>query len=506
MHKKQVDIIVIGSGIGGLTSAGLLAKAGKKVLLLEQHDRAGGYAHGFKRKKYYFDAGVHLTSGCGATGYQGGQLIAKTLDALNVSEQVSFISINPFAHISLADISFDLPQSMDAFVLEAGKVFPTEQQGLRDLLALCFAVTEQAAQADDLMRNVATGTVPAELTLLFQYRYHTLAEVWGDFITEPQLKSIFAALWPYLGLPPTEVSFVYWANMLIGYLEDGAYYCQGGFQNLADALVAGLLKAGGEIRLKASVNQIKVIDNQVQGVQLATGEFIHANTVISNADMRHTVHQLVGDAHFPKRYLSRLARMQVSQSIFVVYIATDLDMQQAGAHHEAFYYQDYDHEKNYQTSCNAELSWLSITVPTLVDPSLAPQGEHLVMLTSLVSFDQYPDWKQEKAAFTEKMLDFADTKIAGLKAHILFIDAGSPTTLQRYTLNDKGAAYGWAASPQQTGAMRAANKAPITGLYFAGHWTTPGGGVYGASYSGVQTAQTILGLNKQADLWTISNE
>jgi len=495
-----MDIVVIGSGIGGLTSAALLAKAGRQVLVLEQHDRSGGYAHGFKRKKYTFDAGVHLTSGCGMQGFAGGQIIRKVLQAVNSYEQLEFVDVNPFAFVSVGELSVALPTSIDALVKQLGELFPHERQGLHDLLMLCLQLAEQVAKADDVIASDDLAVMNSELNLLFKYRRSTLADVWGDYIREPQLQSIFAALWPYLGLPPEKVSFVYWASMLMGYVEDGAYYCKGGFQGLANALVSGLKQAGGNIRFKCHVERITVSDNQVQGVLLSSGEFIAANTVISGADMLLTVRKLIGERYFPKRYLSRLQRMQPSMSIFVVYIATDLDVVQAGAHHEAFYYDELDHEVNFNNSVQGDLSWMSITIPTLVDDSLAPKGEHLVMLTILADFDQTNHWSPEKAGYVEKMLDFADKKIAGLKAHTLFIEAGSPATLQRYTLNHKGAAYGWDVSPKQVGANRIANKAPIEGLYFAGHWTTPGGGVYGVSYSGVQTAQKVLGLTKQQEL------
>ena len=501
--RRKTDVVVIGSGIGGLTAAALLAKSGRRVLVLEQHDRAGGYAHSFKRKKYTFDAGVHLTSGCGLQGFKGGQLIAKVLQAINQYEQVEFIEVNPFAFVTVADIAVELPSSFDALVNQLGELFPDERQGLADLLTLCLQLAEQVAICDDVMASEGVNKMYPELDLLYKYRRSSLADVWGDYINDPQLQCIFAALWPYLGLPPEKVSFVYWASMLMGYISDGAYYCKGGFQTFADSLVTGLKQAGGEIYFKSKVSRINVCDNQVQSVLLSSGEVIETTTVISNADMMQTVKTLVGESYFPKRYLTRMKNMQISCSIFVVYIATDLDVVAAGAHHEAFYYDELNHEINYDNALQGEVSWLSITVPTLIDKSLAPKGEHLVVLTALANFDQADDWSLAKADYMEKMLDFADGKINGLKSHVLFIEAGSPATMQRYTLNHKGAAYGWAVTPEQVGANRISNTAPIDGLYFAGHWTTPGGGVYGVSYSGMHTAQKVLGLSKQEELWAL---
>lgn len=502
-NQERYDVIVVGSGIGGLTAGGLLAAAGCSVLVLERHDRPGGYAHGFRRKRYHFDSAVHLTSGCGPHGYPGGQIIHKILKALGVRDSIDFIPVNPFAVVVYPGIRTTLPQTIDAFIHSMAIRFPSQVAGLSQLIGLSLQLSQEIASADEILAQGGGSGMQTELPALLRYRRSTLADVCSEFVQDRKLIAILAANWPYLGLPPSRVSFVYWSVMFIGYLEDGACYCRGGFQRLADGLVRGLENSEGTIRYKSDVERICMVDGQVAGVQLKSGQVVTTSCVIANSDMRHTIYSLVGKEYFPERFLRRIERMRPSLSIFAVYIATNLGLDRFNAGHELFCYKDFDHDRNYRNSCNGEITWIGISVPSLTDDSLVSKGEHLVMLTALVPYRINRSWARAKTGYMDKMLEMADAYLPGLKNHLLYIEGGSPKTMERFTQNYQGAAYGWDVSPNQVGPHRIQNRSPVEGLFFAGHWTTPGGGIYGAAVSGMQAAKMVLGIADQSEFWTM---
>ena len=141
-------------------------------------------------------------------------------------------------------------------------------------------------------------------------------------------------------------------------------------------------------------------------------------------------------------------------------------------------------------------------MPTLSDPELAPAGEHLLILTSLVRSGAGLPWRDEKERVTARMLRMAERRVPGLGRHLRFVETGTPRTMERYTRNSEGAAYGWELSPSRVGPGRPGNRTPLAGLHLVGHWTQPGGGIYGVVSSGIQTAHTALGVDRNSKLWS----
>jgi phytoene desaturase len=502
--EERYDVVVVGAGIGGLTSAALLAKAGKSVLVVERHKRPGGYAHGFSRRGCRFDAGVHLVSGCGRQGYANGSIVHQISNALDI-EAARFIPVSPYASAGFPGVEVNLPVGEDALVAALGEFFPRERDNLRDMSRLCRQVAEEVMIADELLdRAVSTGVSPSrQLAQMFRYRRATLEQVLNEKIADERLRGVYASLWPYLGLPPSQLSFLSWATMSAGYTYEGGYYCRGSFQTYADRLAASLEQQGGELLLNTSVRRIGAENGKVTGVVLENGQLICADTVISNADAGQTAEFLIGKERLPGAYWDNLSRLSSSISLFVVYVATDLEISAQGRAHEAFFYDSFDHDFNYSMTQKGRPNWFSVAIPSLADSSVAPAGQHLMLLTTLCPFDVGTSWRSAKTSFQQLLLEKAEKQFPGLNDRLLVVESGSPRTMERYTLNHQGAAYGWSPTPDQVGANRPAVKGPLDGLFFAGHWTRPGGGFVGVSFSGMLAAQAVLKVPQRRDFWRL---
>ena len=209
--------------------------------------------------------------------------------------------------------------------------------------------------------------------------------------------------------------------------------------------------------------------------------------------------------------VARTSEKATSTAVFVSiepYMATDLDLGQREVSHETMVYRSWDHDETYYKILAGEPAAFGVNVPTMTDPSLAPPGEHTVVVFTPIPYDVGASWRQEKAHYMELLTDALEAVIPGVHDHLTFAEGASPRTMERYTLNLTGALYGWENSPEQFGRGRLGHRTPVDGLLLSGQWTQPGAGIYGVVLSGLQTAGLLLGYDSGVDFvrsWTVPN-
>jgi phytoene dehydrogenase-like protein len=285
-------------------------------------------------------------------------------------------------------------------------------------------------------------------------------------------------------------------------LIEGVFYPKGGMGRISEAMASALLRSGGEIRLKTEADQILMKDGRVEGVRAKNGEIFQAPLVISNINPNLTVKML--PAEFRTFFAKKWGRLEYSLSCFILYVATDLDLKGMDLPYFTYLRSLSDLEDEDRILRRGEIPQnptMMVSIPTTLDPSLAPPGKHILSVLIHVPYHYQGRWgggdvekyRQIKEDFSQKILRQLELKlIPNLRDHLLFYEAATPLTLERYTGNEMGAMYGLASTPQQVGNLRPPHQTPIPGLFQVGHYTRPSHGIVGASLSGFIAGRIIL--------------
>jgi prolycopene isomerase len=487
-NHDTYDAVVVGAGLGGLSAAAALAKAGKRVLLAERQDGPGGNARAFQRGPYTFDPAIHVT----AHGFNI-EFLDSYLHALGVASSVELIMLEEMYSVELCGSRFTLPTGVEAVIEYLSELFPSERDGIARYIGTCAQATIESQAPPPRVALKDLEEAMAALPTLFKYRSSTLQAAIEEFVGDPEAQAVLGAQWPYMGLPPSQLSFMAGTGVWMAFMAPGPVYVRGSFQALADALAAVVADNGGTLAYDTAASRIGVEDGRVTGVTFEDGREVDAPVVISNADAQLTFEQLIGAEHVPDRLGRRLGRMRPSISAFLLYSASTLPLHELGVTAETFVYDHADHDATWADVTAGRIGGTWLSVPTLHDPSLAPEGEHLVIFTSLMPYDIGEPWSEANARVTEQMVDRVEALLPGYRDSITFIDSATPETFHRYTLAHQGAIYGWENTPNQTLPKRLPQQTPIDGLLLAGHWTNPGTGSVRCLLSGLSAAAIVAG-------------
>ncbi len=501
----QFDAVIIGSGLGGLSCAGAFARQGFKALVLEQHDKPGGYATSFKRPGgFEFDVSLHSTT----VGERNG--LHNLIPGFPEITEVEFVPHPSLYRAIFPDHEIRVPnRNLPGYIDQLTKAFPDEKEGINALFDEMKQLTEELSRLMSGAGNVDMSRLPIDFPHVVRFSGSTWGQIVDEKIKNPKLKGIISALWAYYGLPPSKLASIYYAFPTYGYLAAGGFYPKGRSQTISNALVSFIEARGGKVLLGSRVEKILVKDEAAYGVRTADQKEYTGRVVVSNANAYDTFHSLLERDDHLKDYLARMDGFSVSLSSFQIFLGLKKDLvhELKLTDAEVFYYSTYDMEAAYQASLNADLSnpGFGLMLYDVLYPGYSPKGKNTISLITLQGYDHWKPYeagywsgnKKEYRAEKERMADLLirqaeKTVLPGLSQAIEVKEIGTPLTNVRYTRNYRGAIYGWDQTLENSNPRRLPHATPIKNLYLAGAWTSPGGGYGGVIGSGLECFGEIM--------------
>lgn len=510
--EKKYDSIVIGSGAGGLASTLCLARAGQKVLLLEQHDVPGGWCHSFTLNGQRFSPGVHYVGFIGE-----GESTNELLKGLGIANDMVFFEMNRkgYEHCHIGEEKFDMPAGIENLKTELCNRFPQEKKGIIKYVDLVKTIHTQMMFVPEMSGFWDHIMVPFKTKYVGKYGLFTLKRVIDWHIKDPLLKTILNVQCGDHGLPPFKASFLVHCMLMAHYFE-GGFYPVGGGGGYVKGFTKNIKLHGGEIKTKSKVTKILIENNKAIGVKLENGEIIKADRVISNADPSITFLKLVGENNISKKLKTRLDNTKYSVTSLILFLTLDVDVTKYGIDSGNIWKisePDLDAVYGNLTKTDIlkdeEFNGVFLSCTTLKDPASFNGRYHNFEIVTFLDYSAFEKFEKGKDYHTdeyitfkeklkEKMLNSVEKIIPDARKYIVQAELGTPMTNNRYINSTRGNVYGTEKTLKGVGPFAFKPTTEIENLYLCGA-STLSHGVGGATNSGIETAAKILGC-KSKDL------
>ena len=485
-QENEYDVAVVGAGVGGLSTAALLAKRGFKVLVMEQQAQVGGYCSSLVRDDFVFSTGVTSVSGVWDNGP-----VRRLFNALDVSTEGRFI---PGAtRYSYKGQNIDVGTGIPQLVKSLDGVFPGQAAGVSAFFQEASEAYYQFYEFSSrfgtplpnhlivrLLGEKAAARLPRDYPAMYDWMNKTYQQKLDEHIDNEDLKTFLAAMSGRNGTAAVTTPGLRALLACIGPAIEGNYFPLGGPYACVEMLANVIQQHGGTIMTNYKVDRILSDRRQVRGVRSGSDIF-QAHVVVSNANARTCVLQLVEANEIGGRYIDFVKSLKMSRSAFVVYAGVDKNL------------------TSYPTYIHHVEGDFSIFINSNADSRLAPPGSAAITLTAPIGYNDFPSrdertYEDRKRQFTAFLIRKAEEIIPDLSGSISVLDAATPRTFESYTSMPEGAMYGF---DQSLDARRPHFRTPIKGLYLAGASTFPGAGIESVVMSGIICANDISGWNSE---------
>jgi phytoene dehydrogenase-like protein len=504
------DALVIGSGIGGLTTAACLSKMGKKVCVLEQHYTAGGFTHSYDRNGYEWDVGVHYIGDMGSDRTLGRRLFDYVTEG-----QLKWAPMDDhFDRIFLGDEHYDLVAGKQAYRDALVQAFPQEEQAIDTYLAYMHSIKS------GIRLNTVRKVLPAWLERPVagyqqkktpDYFNRTTREVLESLTSNQKLIAVMTGQWGDNGLPPSKSSFIIHSLIAQHYMH-GGYYPVGGASRMAETIIPVIQQGGGEVFTYASVEKILVEDGEAVGVLMADGNEIHAPAVISNAGVFNTFGKLLDDS-VPQRaaYMERLQQVRPSMASICLYIGLRHSAKELGLPKTNYWIYPSEHYERdleaFENDPGAEFPLVYVSFPSAKDPSFSSRypGRATIEIVAPGPHEWFEQWADKpwgkrgddyealKERLSQRLLKKLYEKLPQLEGKIDYYELSTSLSTDYFCRYERGEIYGIDHDPQRFEQDWLKPKTDIPGLYLTGQ-DIVSCGVVGAMVGGLLTAVQLGGI------------
>jgi len=502
---NDADVLVIGSGLGGLCCAAAFARQGFKPSVFEQHDKPGGYATVFSRPGgFTFDASLHSTTVSERNG------VFNLIQGFPEITDVEFLPHPNLYRAIYPEHDFRVPQrDLKGYVDMLVKLFPDEKGGIEGLFDDMKGLLNEIIRLSQARGQVDMSRFPVDFPLVFKFNNKPWGEMVDARLKNLKLKGLVSGQWGYYGLPPSKLSSFYYALPNIGYLTGGGFYPKGRSQAISDALVKFIVGHGGKVMLNTRVEKILMSEHTAIGVATADGKEYKSRAVVSNANAFDTFQKMIDDKVFLAEYQAKWQKYSVSLSSFQVFLGLKEDLvgKLKIPDSEIFIESSYDPEASYQGALKGDVEngGIGVTLYDNIYKGYSPEGKNTLSILTLQGYEPWAkfekdylkgsktEYRKEKEHMAQILVQRAERSLLpGLSKAIEVIEIGTPLTNVRYTSNYRGAIYGWDQTVNNSGNVRVGHKTPIKNLYLAGAWTRPGHGYSAVIGSGLECFGEIV--------------